>query len=336
MLPIPKYSALVNIKYAGFDDALRDAKALMDWGPTSIETVDSKVLNLAMNDIVWDTVRDYFPQGEQEPAIRGINLVEYTGDDEQALKAKVDKLTAHLDKVAGQQGKSFGYTVAYGEAEIKKIWAMRKKAVGLLGNAEGERRPIPFVEDTAVPPENLADFIREFRQLLDDQGLEYGMFGHVDAGVLHVRPAIDMKNPEQEQLIRLITDEVVKLTQKHKGLLWGEHGKGVRSEYALEFFGPLYPCLQRIKAAFDPRNQLNPGKIATPASRDGAQLLKIDGVPTRGQQDRQVPFPVREAYDSAMNCNGNGACYNYDPNDAMCPSWKATASGSTPPRGAPR
>ncbi|MCG2582085.1 MAG: hypothetical protein KA296_14525, partial [Marinobacter sp.] len=209
---------------------------------------------------------------------------------------------------------------------------MRKKAVGLLGNTAGERRPIPFVEDTAVPPENLADFIAEFRQVLDEHGLEYGMFGHVDVGVLHVRPALDMKDPEQEPLIRRITDEVVGLTRKYKGLLWGEHGKGVRSEYAPEFFGPLYPSLQRIKAAFDPRNQLNPGKIATPAI-DGAELLKIDGVPTRGQQDRQVPPPVREAYDSAMSCNGNGACYNYDPYDAMCPSWKATRQRIHSPKG---
>ncbi|MGT2482229.1 FAD-linked oxidase C-terminal domain-containing protein [Methylobacterium oryzae CBMB20] len=71
---------------------------------------------------------------------------------------------------------------------------MRKKAVGLLGAAKGDARPIPFVEDTAVPPERLADFIAEFRALLDGKGLRYGMFGHVDAGVLHVRPAIDLKD----------------------------------------------------------------------------------------------------------------------------------------------
>ncbi len=81
--------------------------------------------------------------------------------------------------------------------------------------------------------------------------------------------------------------------------------------------------MQQIKGCFDPRNQLNPGKIATPAI-DGAELLKIDAVPTRGQHDRQINAAVREQYDSAMNCNGNGACYNYDPNDAMCPSWKGT------------
>lgn len=332
VLPIPKYAALVNIKYDSFETSLRDAKALMEWQPTSVETIDSKVLNLAMGDIVWDTVRDYFPEKEGDPAIQGINLVEYTGDDEAELRAKVEKLCQHLESVNGEAGKSFGYTVVYGAAEINKVWGMRKKAVGLLGNAQGQKRPIPFVEDTAVPPENLADFIMAFRKVLDDRGLAYGMFGHVDAGVLHVRPAIDMKDPEQETLIREITDEVVRLTQEYKGLLWGEHGKGVRSEYAPEFFGPLYPILQQIKGCFDPRNQLNPGKIATPMI-EGAELLKIDQVATRGQYDRQISEPVRDQYDSAMNCNGNGACYNYDPNDAMCPSWKGTRERIHSPKG---
>lgn len=336
VLPIPKYSALVNIQYASFNDALKDAKDLMDWDPTSIETVDSKVLNLAMQDIIWDTVSDYFPEGQQDKVIAGINLVEYTGDHEDELNAKLDKLTAHLDQIAGSElagnGKSFAYTIARGSGEIGKIWAMRKKAVGLLGNAKGEERPIPFVEDTAVPPENLADFIMEFRELLDSHNLSYGMFGHVDAGVLHVRPAIDMKDPEQEKMIRTITDGVVALTQKHKGLLWGEHGKGVRSEYAPEFFGELYPYIQEVKGTFDPRNQLNPGKIATPA-HSGAQLLRIDEVPTRGQYDRQIAEPVRDTFNAAMYCNGNGACYNFDPNDAMCPSWKATRERTQSPKG---
>lgn len=332
VLPIPKYAALVNIKYDSFESSLRDAKALMEWEPTSIETIDSRVLNLAMGDIVWDTVRDYFPEQEGDPAIQGINLVEYTGDDEGELRARVERLCEHLQQVSGEPGKSFGYSVVYGAGEINKVWGMRKKAVGLLGNAQGQKRPIPFVEDTAVPPENLADFIMAFRKVLDDRGLAYGMFGHVDAGVLHVRPAIDMKDPAQETLIREITDEVVRLTQQYNGLLWGEHGKGVRSEYAPEFFGPLYPVLQQIKGCFDPRNQLNPGKIATPMI-EGAELLKIDQVPTRGQQDRQISEPVRADYDSAMHCNGNGACYNYDPNDAMCPSWKGTRERIHSPKG---
>lgn len=326
VVPIPRYSALVNIRYPSFQDTLRDARELMQAGPAAIETVDSRVLQLAMNDIVWDTVREFFPD-DGNPA-RGVNLVEYTADDEAELRAGVERLTDRLE-AAGDR--SCGYTVAYGEAQVNRIWAMRKKSVGLLGNAEGERRPVPFVEDTAVPPEQLADYIMEFRAILDRYGLDYGMFGHVDAGVLHVRPALDLKDPQQERHIREISDAVETLTRKYHGLLWGEHGKGVRSEYAPEFFGPLYPCLQRIKAAFDPHNQLNPGKICTPPGR--GELLKIDAVPTRGQHDRQIPEPVRAGFSAAMYCNGNGACYNFDPDDPMCPSWKGTRERIHSPKG---
>lgn len=329
--PIPAVSALVNVNYRDFNAALRDATELMKAEPTAIETVDSKVLNLAMNDIVWHSVSEFFPPAESGEPIQGINLVEFTADSEKDLEAAVKALTDRLDADTDISKGRLGYSLAWGSASVAKVWAMRKKSVGLLGNAEGEARPIPFVEDTAVPPEHLADFIKEFRAVLDERGMSYGMFGHVDAGVLHVRPAIDMKDPEQAALIRPITDQVVELVKKYKGLLWGEHGKGVRAEYAPEFFGDLYPQLQRLKAAFDPHNQLNPGKVATPTAE--LELLKIDGVPTRGQQDRKIPVQVWEGYSEGMHCNGNGQCHNWNPDDPMCPSWKGTRLRTHTPKG---
>ncbi|MGO3862748.1 MULTISPECIES: D-2-hydroxyglutarate dehydrogenase YdiJ [unclassified Halomonas] len=339
VLPIPKHSTLVNVRYTSFMDALRDAKTLKASSarPTSIETIDDTVLQLAMEDFVWDSVAEFFPSTASTP-ISGINLIEFNDDDESALAERVRSFTEHLSQDASVE--RLGYTLAEGRGQIQKVYAMRKRSVGLLGNVQGEKRPIPFVEDTAVPPEHLADFIAEFRAALDARGLSYGMFGHVDAGVLHVRPAIDMKDPEQEKLIREISDEVVALTQKYGGLLWGEHGKGVRSEYSPKFFGELYPSLQRVKAAFDPYNQLNPGKIASPAesgeliAKDSdPDLLTVDGVPMRGQLDRTIDERAWQAYDAAVYCNGNGACYNYDLDDPMCPSWKATRDRRHSPKG---
>ncbi|MFC0269245.1 D-2-hydroxyglutarate dehydrogenase YdiJ [Kushneria aurantia] len=336
VLPVPRFSTLINVRYAGFMDALRDARALMGEddsrdAPTSIETIDDKVLMLAMEDIVWEGVADYFPAGDEDaPAVRGINLVEFNDDDQQRLAERVERFTAALDGDASVT--RLGWTQASGRERIIAVYGMRKRAVGLLGNVKGEKRPLPFVEDTAVPPERLADFIAEFRALLDEYGLEYGMFGHVDAGVLHVRPALDMKDPDQAAMIRPLSDRVVALTQRYGGLLWGEHGKGIRSEYTPAFFGELYPALQQLKGAFDPHNQLNPGKIATPPDSD-ARLLTIDGVTTRGELDRSIDERVWQHYASAVYCNGNGACYNVDPDDAMCPSWKATRERVHSPKG---
>ena len=328
LLPIPKTSALVLVFYKSFQESLQDAQSLMAAEPASIETIDSRVLQLAKGDSVWETVSAFFPDHNGD--IDGINFVEFTGDSEQELQAGIQRLQVELEKPVSIW--RAGHSVVSGSHNVKKIWYMRKQAVGLLGNMEGDARPIPFVEDVAVPPENLADFIKAFRALLDRHNLTYGMFGHVDAGVLHVRPAIDMKDPEQEVLVRSISDQVAALAQQYGGVLWGEHGKGVRSEYSPDFFADLYPVLQNIKAAFDPYNQLNPGKLATPANTS-RELLKIDGVPTRGQKDRTIERNAFDLFSQSIYCNGNGACFNYNPNSAMCPTWKVTHDRIQSPKG---
>ncbi|TBR37858.1 FAD-binding oxidoreductase [Marinomonas agarivorans] len=329
LLPIPKHAILVNVAYDSFESSLRHANQLLSAGPTSIETIDSYVLNLAKEDNIWQSVAHLFPAETSVP-VAGVNFVEYTGNNLKELKAKAKALTDLLTHEGNTS--VLGVATAVGHDEVNKIWAMRKKSVGLLGNMKGNSRPVPFVEDTAVPPEKLADYIMEFRALLDAHKLQYGMFGHVDAGVLHVRPALDLKIAKNKKLIRSITDSVVELTQKYDGLLWGEHGKGVRSEYAPEFFGSFYPVIQQIKAAFDPHNQLNPSKIATPLEAN-VELLKIDKVPLRGQYDRQISNSNRDQFQEGLFCNGNGACYNFDPNDAMCPSWKITRERKHSPKG---
>ncbi|OPG72136.1 hypothetical protein B1219_18455 [Pseudomonas ogarae] len=329
VLPIPQYAVLVNVRYSSFMDALRDANALLLHKPLSIETVDSKVLMLAMKDIVWHSVAEYFPAEAERPTM-GINLVEFCGDDPVEVNARVQAFVEHLQSDTSTE--RLGHTLAEGTAAVTRVYAMRKRSVGLLGNVKGEVRPQPFVEDTAVPPEHLADYIAEFRALLDNHGLAYGMFGHVDAGVLHVRPALDMKDTKQAALVKPISDAVAAMTQRYGGVLWGEHGKGLRSEYVPSFFGELYPALQALKGAFDPHNQLNPGKICTPLNNTEG-LIKVNEAPLRGEYDRQINERVWQSFGSAMHCNGNGACYNFDPDDAMCPSWKATRERQHSPKG---
>lgn len=330
--PIAKYKCLVNIKYDSFESALRNSPFLVAAAATSVETVDSKVLNLARTDIVWHQVKDLITDVPGKE-MQGLNIVEYNTESEQDIHDKISALTARLDEaIEQQQGGIIGYQLTYDAAAINAIYTMRKKAVGLLGNTAGNHKPVAFAEDTAVPPENLADFILEFRALLDAHGLHYGMFGHVDAGVLHVRPALDLYDPEQERLLRTISDQVVALTAKYGGLMWGEHGKGYRSEYGPAFFGEeLFTELRKIKAAFDPRNRVNPGKICTPYQSADA-LVSVDGQ-KRAWFDRQIPVAVRESFDSSLNCNGNGLCFNYEESSPMCPSSKVTKDRRHSPKG---
>ncbi|MGJ0126584.1 FAD-binding and (Fe-S)-binding domain-containing protein [Pantoea sp. Ep11b] len=330
--PLPKVRRLVNIKYDSFDSALRNAPFMVEAQALSVETVDSKVLNLAREDIVWHSVRELIADVPDKEML-GLNIVEFAGDNAALIDQQIDRLCTRLDTLmAQQQGGVIGYQLCNDLTGIERIYNMRKKAVGLLGNARGRAKPIPFVEDTAVPPEKLADYIVEFRALLDSHGLSYGMFGHVDAGVLHVRPALDMCDPQQEMMMKQISDEVVALTARYGGLLWGEHGKGFRAQYSPAFFGEtLFNELRRIKAAFDPLNRLNPGKICTPIESHD-EMMQVDAV-TRGSYDRQIPLTVRDEWRGAMECNGNGLCFNFDARSPMCPSMKITRNRIHSPKG---
>lgn len=330
---IPKQRLLVTIKYRDFQAALEHAPRLVAAQATSVETIDSTVLNLARQDIIWQQVQQQLQEVAGQPQMQGINLVEFTATEAADIENKLAMLLADLEQtiaIAPAQG-VLGYSVCRDGASINLIYAMRKKAVGLLGNSKGPRKPIAFAEDTAVPPEHLAAFIAEFRQLLDHHQLSYGMFGHVDAGVLHVRPALDMTDDNDQQLLRQISDQVAALTAKYGGLMWGEHGKGYRSEYAPRFFGALYPELQRIKAAFDPHNRLNPGKICTPIDST-ARLVSVDAI-KRGHYDQQIPLAIRDSFAAAMNCNGNGLCFNYVAEATMCPSYRVSGERLHSPKG---
>lgn len=332
LLPLPEYRTLINIKYNSFDAALRSAPFMLQAQALSVETVDSKVLNLAKQDIVWHSVSDLLSEDEHNP-ILGINIVEYASNDKAQNEVRIAKLCQALDeKIQNGTSGIIGYQLCNDLASIEKIYAMRKKAVGLLGNTKGWAKPIAFVEDTCVPPEHLADYIVEFRQLLDDHGLDYGMFGHVDAGVLHVRPALDLCDKAQVAKFKAISDQVVELTAKYGGLIWGEHGKGMRSAYGERFFGEtLWKELRYIKQLFDPQNRLNPGKICTPLDSQ-ASLYPIDSQ-MRADLDRQIPIQVREAFKGAMNCNGNGLCFNFDVHSTMCPSMKVSGNRLFSPKG---
>lgn len=330
--PIAKCKALVNIKYDSFESALRHAPHMVAANATSVETIDSKVLNLAKQDIIWHSVKDLISDVPGKDVL-GINMVEYNSNDQDEIELKIKQLSDSLvDPQNAEKHGVIGFQLTYDTTEIGRVYAMRKKAVGLLGKAKGWQKPIAFAEDTAVPPEHLADFIMEFRALLDARGLDYGMFGHVDAGVLHVRPALDMCDPEQQKIMQSISEQVVALVARYGGLMWGEHGKGYRSEFGPAFFGDeLFAELRKIKRAFDPLNKMNPGKICTPFESDDC-LVKISDT-KRGDFDREIPIQVRDSFEPAMSCNGNGLCYNYDTSSPMCPSSKITGDRRHSPKG---
>lgn len=324
LLPIPKHKALIVIHYDSFNAALKDAQFLIRYKPLAIEAVDEKVQKSAQTLPNWPSLARMLNSVDKNYIS---NFMEFVADTSVELTRNLSELRNDLDK------KNANYVVITDHSQINQLWSIRSLAVGLVGKMPGVRKPIAFVEDAIVPPEHLADFVADLHDYLASENLNYSMYGHVDVGCIHVRPALNMQDEEDRQKIRPITEMVIKLLDKYQGVLWGEHGKGFRGEFVPDVFGPvLYPVLCKIKALFDPTNRLNPGKLASPDAVK-IKLDRIELVPMRGQLD-QVISPAEQAkYAGALLCNGNAACFNQEPSNVMCPSYKVTKDRVHSPKG---
>ncbi len=325
LLPKPKHKALVVFAYSDMMQALRDVPRLVTADPAAIEFIDDKILTLAQQDPVWESIAGVLDT--KGTPVKGLNFAEVIADTPEALQTNLNQLTTLKNAPT-----SLIQTQAVSDAQtIAELWQLRSKCVGLLGRMDPTRQGTPFVEDAAVPAERLADFVEGFRDILDAEGLQYGMFGHADVGCVHVRPALDMRKPEDAAMIRKVSDQVNALALQHKGLIWGEHGKGFRGEYGPSVYGArLYQAMCDIKAMFDPLGLLNPGKIAMPSAKQ--PLTALDAVPFRGPLDAQISPVLSEPLALAIKCNGNGQCMGRAFEDAMCPSYKATGDRTKTPK----
>ncbi|TMV76215.1 FAD-binding oxidoreductase, partial [Thioclava sp. BHET1] len=306
----------------GFDDfraALAAATPLIAADPTAIEVMDETVQAIADK----ASILDRLPPGlrAREGQRVAYVFIEINGDDPQAVDAKI----AHCRKIlAGLPGIG-AIHIAADLAEIRALWAIRSAGVGLLAKVDGTARPIAFVEDTVVPPENLPAYVDEFLSVLTRNGLGFGIYGHVDVGCLHIRPALNIDTETDRATLVAVSDAVFALTRKYGGIFWGEHGKGVRGAYLRDWIGPeAYRALQGIKAAFDPRGRFNPGKLVT----NDTPIMGIATTPFR-----KVNAPEGDPLQRAFRCNGNAQCLSYAASTPMCPSFKASADVRHSPKG---
>ncbi|OQP83988.1 FAD-binding oxidoreductase [Rhizobium rhizosphaerae] len=315
----PRLKRLVVIGFESFEAALNAGTPLLAHEPLAIEIMDEWVQALAEKAGVLGALPMALRARDGQPV--SYSFVEFVGDDETALSESVARLAEAGLRLPG----AIAVHVARDEAEIAALWQVRAAAVGLLGKVKGNRRPVAFVEDCVVPVENLAAFVRDFTALITEHGLAYGIYGHVDVGCLHVRPALDLGEAADRATLQAISDEVFALTRKHGGIFWGEHGKGVRGAYLAEFVGPeAYGAFQAIKQAFDPKARFNPGKLVAHA----APLMGISSTPMRAPR-----IDAADPLAPAFSCNGNAQCLSYPRAGTMCPSFKATRDLTHSPKG---
>jgi FAD/FMN-containing dehydrogenase/Fe-S oxidoreductase len=324
LVPKPKWTALDVIHFHDDIEALQASYAILDTAPYALESTDKMVLDLARGNIV-QSKRLGFVQGDPSSLL----IVEYAGETEAEVRDQVYKLEAL------RQSQRIGYaaTQALKPEEVRAVWGVRKAGLGLLLGIKGDKKPIAFVEDTAVDPAKLPEFIRRFREILRRHDATAGYYGHCSVGCMHIRPLINLKELSEVKKMTAIADEIADLVLDFHGALSGEHGDGLaRSHFNEKLYGPvLYEAFRRVKRAFDPRSLMNPGKIvdAPPMT----ESLRIGPAYKAWQPETMLDFNSQGGFAAAVEmCSGMGECRK-KLDGTMCPSYMATLDEEHSTRG---
>jgi len=320
----PKQTALCVIHYQDLQEALESSQAILETGPYAVELTDKMILDLARGNIE-QAQRMGFVQGD--PA--AILIVEYAGDDERAVREKIEALGARRAR------ERFGYAahLAFDPAEQQSIWKLRKAGLGLLLGMKGDKKPIAFVEDTAVDPKHLPEFVARFRDILARHDARGAYYGHCSVGCLHIRPVIDLKTPRGLEQVRAIAGEITDLVLEYGGTISSEHGDGrARSPFLERVYGPrLLQAFRDLKRAFDPKNLMNPGNIVE--SPGLTEHLRYGPQYTTWEPATLLDFSSQGGFAAAVEmCNGVGVCRK-TLEGTMCPSYMATRDEEHSTRG---
>jgi FAD/FMN-containing dehydrogenase/Fe-S oxidoreductase len=324
LVVLPKHKALTVIHFAHLLDALSATPLILKHAPSAVEVVDRHVLDSTKMNPEASRLRDFL---SGDPG--AILIVEVHGEEAAGLTSRLDALEREL------RNRALGYHVHRAEdgAAQARIWKLRKMALGLSMAQKGDAKAISFVEDTAVAPENLRDYIAEFLSIVARHETSAGVYAHASVGCLHVRPVINLKTQAGVRQFESIAAEVADLVLRYGGSLSGEHGDGlVRSPFQEKMFGPvLYNAFRELKQAFDPQNLLNPGKIvnAPPltANLRYGPAHRTPSIPTTF--DFSADGGIVQA---AELCSGVGACRKKR-EGTMCPSYQATRDEQHTTRG---
>ncbi|HXG12237.1 MAG TPA: FAD-linked oxidase C-terminal domain-containing protein [Gemmataceae bacterium] len=315
LVELPRAKALLVIQFADLLESLAATPVILRHGPAAVEVIDKYVLDSTRLNPEASRLRDFL-QGDPG----AILIVEFYGDRPDELPPRLAALEAELR----QRGFGYHYLPATDAALQARVWKLRKLALGLSMAEKGDAKAISFVEDTAVSPEHLRDYIAEFLQVIARHGTTAGVYAHASVGCLHVRPVINLKTEAGIRQFESIAAEVAELVLKYGGALSGEHGDGlVRSPFQEKMFGPvLYAAFREIKRTFDPQNLLNPGKIvdAPPLS----QNLRYGPAYVTPEVPTTFDFSADGGLVRAAElCAGVGECRKKR-DGVMCPSYQAT------------
>ncbi len=324
----PKHTRIVLLHYDDVREALESVPMILEVDPSAVELLDKMMLDMTRAHPEYSR---YLTFVEGDPAI--VLVVEFYGEDEDDLTAKVGRLEAHV----AQHGYHGATVIAELAHEMGNVLKVRKAGLGLLMSMRGEFKPVPFIEDAAVPVEHLADYVAHVQQMVHENGAQMAVYAHASAGCLHIRPLLNLKTARGLTQYRAIAESALSLAISFGGTTSGEHGEGLsRGEFSTKLFGPqLTEAFREVKAAFDPQGLMNPGKVVDVGRMDDARVLRYgpDYATPYALSETRLHWDEDGSYAAAVEmCNGAGVCRKED-SGVMCPSFMATRDETHSTRG---
>lgn len=312
----PRELAVVAVHLHSIPEAARATLVARRFQPTAIELIDDVILRCAKTNIEQAANRAFV---EGDPG--ALVVVEFAAE----TPAEIDAKTAALEAALRAAGLGSSFPVLR-NAAVDKVWALRNAGLGVIMNVPGDRKPLDGVEDTAIHPDELPEYVDAVLEIMRSRGVECVSYAHIGDGEIHFRPMLDPKRGPDRKLYREIAEEMAKLVKRHRGSLSGEHGDGkARAEFLRMMIGDRsYELCRELKRAWDPRGIFNPGKIvdAPPAQTD----LRYDADQPARRFDTVFDFSSTGGIlRMAEKCNGAGVCRKTEKTGGvMCPSYMAT------------
>jgi FAD/FMN-containing dehydrogenase/Fe-S oxidoreductase len=313
--PLPDHTSVYVPHFDNVLEAVRSVKPMLSIGPAAVEILDDSVLSRARKNLTTGPLCGFL---EGDP--KAVLVVQFYGVSPEDAKAKAEKGKAVLQEI----GTGYAHPVFTDAGNQGDVWNVRKHGLGLMLGMKGARKPTPFIEDAAVPDDVLPKYIEEILGFCHDRGVQVAMYAHASVGLIHVRPILDLRDPDDIEHMKAISKESYRLVKGYGGSVSGEHGDGlVRSMYIEPYFGTeLYNAFKEVKHLFDPDGIMNPGKIveAPPIDND----LRYGGAYKTPDFETVYQYRDDGAFTDAVHmCTGVGAC-RQTLTGVMCPSFMAT------------
>ncbi len=312
----PKEVAVIAVHCETLEESFKANLIALKYNPGAVELIDKIILDCTKENIEQQKNR-FFVEGDPGALL----VVEFARE----TKEEIYDIAARMEKEMRDNNFGYHYPILFG-SDVTKVWNLRKAGLGLLANIPGDPKAVACIEDTAVAPVDLPEYMREFKLITDKYNKECVYYAHIGDGEIHLRPVLDLKVKGDRELFFKITDEVADLVKKYRGSMSGEHGDGrVRGEFVRKMVGEKnYVLIESVKKTWDPENIFNPGKIvATPKMNE---FLRYE----EGQQTPEIKTVIdfsdtEGVLRLAEKCNGSGDCRKtHLSGGTMCPSYMAT------------